>query len=58
MYPPSAPKLTLLAPLRRDIPPFHCMIARFGGEISGMVPPAVADALHQRFTESNEEIHT
>ena len=33
-------------------------IARFGGEISGMVPPAVADALHQRFTESNEEIHT
>ncbi len=33
-------------------------IARFGGEISAMVPPAVADALHKRFNESNEETHT
>ena len=48
---PSEPHLFLSSRIVREI-------ARFGGEISGMVPPAVADALHQRFTESNEEIHT
>ncbi len=30
-------------------------IARFGGDITAMVPPAVAEALQHKFADSNEE---